>query len=430
MGKNPRHTPKLSKKFYPFVSICTPTFNRRPFIPIMFSCFQNQTYPKDRMEWIIVDDGTDPIEDLISSSGISNIKYFKQERKMALGEKRNFMHSKVKGTIVVYMDDDDYYPPERVQHAVDTLMANKEALCAGSSEIYVYFKHIQQMYQSGPYGPNHATAGTFAFRTELLKTSRYEDHAALAEEKHFLKNYTVPFVQLDPFKTILVFSHEHNTFDKRKLLENQNEQYFKPSPRTVDDFIRSSSEANIKQFFMTDIDQLLSVYSPGEPSMKPDVLKQIKEIEKERAKMTPNTIMMNEPGKPPRPLSNDEVIALINFQTEQLKVLTSKNEDLENMVANLQKTIAQMNQKSAESSLDSLSPTIAPVSGPGPVPEFVDTLLEKIKDLENKLEKMELEKSSVREPVVPPTPSPSPSPSPSIPIIKSKSTPEVFVNIL
>jgi cell division septum initiation protein DivIVA len=181
---------------------------------------------------------------------------------------------------------------------------------------------------------------------------------------------------------------------------------------------------------MTDIDQLLSVYSPGEPSMKPDVLKQIKEIEKERAKMTPNTIMMNEPGKPPRPLSNDEVIALINFQTEQLKVLTSKNEDLENMVANLQKTIAQMNQKSAESSLDSLSPTIAPVSGPGPVPEFVDTLLEKIKDLENKLEKMELEKSSVREPVVPPTPSPSPSPSPSIPIIKSKSTPEVFVNIL
>ena len=80
-------------------------------------------------------------------------------------------------------------------------------MCASSSEIYVYFKHISKMYQFGPYGPNHAAAGTFAFRTELLKSTSYEDHAALAEEKKFLKDYTVPFVQLDPFKTILVFSH-------------------------------------------------------------------------------------------------------------------------------------------------------------------------------------------------------------------------------
>ena len=56
MGKNKNKLRKL-----PFVTICTPTFNRRPFIPIMIKCFQHQTYPKDRMEWIIVDDGTDKI---------------------------------------------------------------------------------------------------------------------------------------------------------------------------------------------------------------------------------------------------------------------------------------------------------------------------------------------------------------------------------
>ena len=33
---------------YPFVSICTPTFNRRPFIENMFTCFRNQDYPKHR----------------------------------------------------------------------------------------------------------------------------------------------------------------------------------------------------------------------------------------------------------------------------------------------------------------------------------------------------------------------------------------------
>ena len=328
MGKTKAHTPKLSKKFYPFVSVCTPTFNRRPFIQTMFECFRNQTYPKDRMEWIIVDDGTDKIEDLVQASGISQIKYFRQDRKMALGEKRNFMHKQTKGTILVYMDDDDYYPPERVEHAVDRLTENREALCAGASEIYIYFKHIQQMYQCGPYGPNHATAGTFAFRKELLTQTQYEDHAALAEEKAFLKNYTVPFVQLDPLKSILVFSHIHNTFDKRKLLDGQQHpDFFKPSPKTVADFIRQPKETSIKQFFMTDIETLLEKYAPGEPKMKPDVLKQIQEMEVERAKMMAQNnpvgqqqlVMNRGDGSPPVALTNEQIVQIIQDQQAKIK---------------------------------------------------------------------------------------------------------------
>ena len=89
------------KKNYPLVSVCTPTYNRRPFIPMMFECFENQTYPKNKIEWIIVDDGSDKIEDLILESNIQQIRYFKIEKKMALGEKRNYMHSKVNGEIIV-----------------------------------------------------------------------------------------------------------------------------------------------------------------------------------------------------------------------------------------------------------------------------------------------------------------------------------------
>ena len=79
----------LSK--YPLVSICTPTFNRRPFIQNMFQCFRNQDYPADRIEWIIVDDGTDKIKDLIVASNIPQIRYFEVEKKMFLGAKRNYM---------------------------------------------------------------------------------------------------------------------------------------------------------------------------------------------------------------------------------------------------------------------------------------------------------------------------------------------------
>jgi hypothetical protein len=272
---------KIAKiKKYPFVSVCTPTFNRRPFITSMIECFNSQDYPKDRLEWIIIDDGTDKIEDLVKD--IKEVKYFKYDTKMSLGRKRNLLHEKSIGSIIVYMDDDDYYPPQRISHAVQSLIANPKALCAGSSEIYIYFNNISKMYQFGPYGPNHATAGTFAFRRELLKDHEYENHAALAEEKAFLKNYTVPFVQLDPLKTILVFSHKHNTFDKTSLLTNLTDNAFvKESDKTVDMFI---SNKKLKDFFMNKMDSLLNDYEPGRPCMKPDVLKQTRDIEETRRK--------------------------------------------------------------------------------------------------------------------------------------------------
>jgi len=343
--------PKTTIQNYkPFVSICTPTYNRRPFIPIMFDCFKNQTYPKDRMEWIIVDDGTDKIADLINASGISNIKYFALDKKMPLGEKRNYMHKKAKGSIIVYMDDDDYYPPQRVEHAVEKLMANKEALCAGSSEMYIYFKHINQMVQCGPYGPNHATAGTFAFKSRLLDDTQYEDHAALAEEKAFLKNYTVPFVQLDPLKTILVFSHIHNTFDKKKLLENPHPDYLKYSDKPVSDFIKGENEKHIQKFFLDDIDDLLSKYEPGEPKMKPDVLEQTKVIEEERARAREQMqqqnaanakIIRQEPGKPPVELTPQEVVELIQQQTNELQRMQARIMELEYINGELQKQLVK-----------------------------------------------------------------------------------------
>ena len=330
-----------SKKVLPFVSVCTPTFNRRPFIATMLECFRNQTYPKHRMEWIIVDDGTDKIKDLIDAANIPQIKYFDVSKKMSLGAKRNYMHDQTKGSIIVYMDDDDYYPPERVEHAVQTLTDHPEALCAGASEIYIYFKHIQKMYQFGPYGPNHATAGTFAFRRELLSQSRYDDRAALAEEKAFLKDYTIPFVQLDPLKCILVFSHEQNTFDKRKLLDNPHPQFVKESPKTVDMFIRGGEkEAKIKKYFMEDIGPLLEKYAPGDPKFKPDVIEQIKEIEADRDKMLKQMeqqqqnqqIIMQLPGQPPRALTNQEIVTIIQQQQQHLQTVTQKCQELEQML--------------------------------------------------------------------------------------------------
>ena len=319
----------------PFVSVCTPTFNRRPFIEMMVACFDSQDYPKDRMEWIIIDDGTDPIEDLVG--GHPNVKYFRYTNKLSLGKKRNMMHDKSKGDIIVYMDDDDYYPPERVSHAVDMLTTHPSALCAGSSEMYIYFNDRKRMVQFGPYGKDHATAGTFAFKRQLLKQTRYNEDACLAEEREFLKGYTIPFVQLDPLKTILVFSHSHNTMDKRILLDNieivghPDSQYAKYSLKTLGDFIKDDK---IVKFFTEDLEKRLATYEPGDIKLKPDVLKQIGEIEEKKKQMIKSIqaqqahqaqnpsqlkIVFQEEGKSPRELSIPEVVELLDKQQKQLE---------------------------------------------------------------------------------------------------------------
>jgi glycosyltransferase involved in cell wall biosynthesis len=344
MGKNKKNK---DKNDLPFVSVCTPTFNRRPFWEMCVKNFMNQDYPADKMEWIIIDDGTDPIEDLVKN--IPQVKYFKYDTKMPLGKKRNIMHDKSSGDILVYMDDDDYYPRERVSHAVNMLVSHPNALCAGASEIYIWFKHIQKMWQFGPYSANHATAGTFAFKRELLKDHRYEEHAALAEEKAFLKNYSVPFVQLEPKKTILVFSHIHNTFDKKKLLENGQNQFQKECNRTVDEFVK---EAEMKEFYMNTIDKLLPNYDPGHPKNKPDVLKQIKEIEEERRKMAmehqqkqreqgEGKIVLNQNGQNIE-LNNQQIVQIMQKQQEQLqqfsKLLREKDEEIKQLQDEISKS--------------------------------------------------------------------------------------------
>lgn len=374
-GQKSGQNQKSGQKPQPFVSVCTPTFNRRPFIETMFQCFRNQTYAKSRIEWIIVDDGTDKIGDLVAKSNIPQIQYFPIDNKMNLGAKRNYMHEKAKGSIIVYMDDDDYYPPERISHAVEMLQQNPKAMCAGASELYIFFKHINKMIQCGPYGPNHATAGTFAFRRELLMQTQYDADASLAEEKSFLKNYTIPFVQLDPMKTILVFSHEHNTFDKRKLLENPHPQYLKEAPtKKITDFIRQPFETKIHDFFVKDIDGLLKNYEPGEPKMKPDVLAQIKQIDIQRKKMEEEAraqqmrasqqgggqpgvtnqgfpqIMVEVPGQQPRALSPQEIVDAMKQQQEQIKQLLGRVSELEGQLVQMQQFVINGQNNSIVSS--------------------------------------------------------------------------------
>ena len=207
----------------------------------MLACFLSQTYPQNQMELVILDDGSDKIKDLIDASGLTNIVYLAEDEKMNIGMKRNKLNAAAKGDIIVCMDDDDYYSPERVEHVVKKLMSNPKYLICGSSQIFMYYTDIQKIYQFGPYAPNHATNGTFAYKRKFLENHKYDETVTHAEETSFVNKYTEPMLQLDPFKVMLVMAHSENTFDKKKMRENPN-PFVKLTNYKIMDFIKRQPE--------------------------------------------------------------------------------------------------------------------------------------------------------------------------------------------
>jgi hypothetical protein len=214
----------------------------------------------------------------------------------------------------------------------------------------------------------------------LLKHHRYNDEACLAEERAFLKDYTVPFVQLDPMKVILVFSHEHNTFDKRKLLTNANPDLVRDSPKKVMDFIKDAAQ---RRFYMVELEKLLEDYAPGRPEMKPDVIAQTLQLEKERAKMAEDAaaaggaggqIILQQPGQEPVALNNQQVIQIIQKLQTDLDERTKEVAMLKSQNSTLKENYESLLMERLRAPIASIPrPAPAPAPSPAPTAEPVDT---------------------------------------------------------
>jgi len=233
----------------PLVSIVTPTYNRRRFIPSLIKMVQKQTYPRNRMEWVVFDDGQEEVRDLFEEavSQLPTLKFIWSEDKMTLGEKRNRLNEEARGEIIVAMDDDDFYFPTRVEEAVKALQENPGYRLAGSSEVYMYFTDTKEIWKAGPYFKGHATNGTMAWTKTYADTHQYDETVAFSEEKSFLEGYKNPLVQLNPKNVMLVMSHSDNTFDKTELRTKTNPLLVKTSLK-MKDFIK---DVELFNFFST-----------------------------------------------------------------------------------------------------------------------------------------------------------------------------------
>jgi glycosyltransferase involved in cell wall biosynthesis len=272
-----------NEKKKPSVSLVTITqLKRFNCLEILRDLIKDQTYD-NIIEWVIVEGSKKKsdanlnksnIDYLSQESGLSfPIKYIEFQENTKLGELRNIGNKSCLGDITVCMDDDDYYPKDRVEHAVEKL-SNSKAKIAGCSAVLIYDYFLEKLYKFKEFGPSHSTNNCMAWKKEYLLTNTHDSSKEMAEESSFTKNFSEPMVQLESEHTIIVSSHDNNTFNKRELLVGGTIR-INPSLTQIDnvitDFIKEPYYSKYKELFVRNFESKYDiVYLAGGYSIKWD----------------------------------------------------------------------------------------------------------------------------------------------------------------
>ena len=103
------------------VSCIMATHDRRRFVPQGIQCFLDQNYR--HRELIIVDDGSEPIEDLVPRD--PRIHYLRLSSRRSTGTKRNLGCELATGEYLMCWDDDDWFGPNRISCQVAPMLAGR-----------------------------------------------------------------------------------------------------------------------------------------------------------------------------------------------------------------------------------------------------------------------------------------------------------------
>jgi hypothetical protein len=188
-------------------------WSRHGFLPLLRDMIEEQTLKAD--EWIIVEGSKNPEEAETNGLLIQAlhstipIRYITEAAGSRLGSLRQAANKAAKGDFRVIMDDDDYYPPTRVAHAVERLRTSGSRL-AGCSRMLMYDFNRDKLYQFKSFGPNHSISPCMAWTSAYDGT--YNPVATTAEEAGFTRGFTEPMVQLHPTHTIVHGVHGSNTY--------------------------------------------------------------------------------------------------------------------------------------------------------------------------------------------------------------------------
>ena len=201
----------------PDVSIITITKDRRIFMPLAKYSYMIQSYPEDKLEWVVVDDGDDSIEDTLI--GVPNVKYVRCEPGMTISQKRNLGVQSAMYDLLVCMDDDDVYPNNSVLQRVAMLLKEPAKGCGFCTTIPCYdiTKYSSFMNVPPMMLPMHerVSEATLVFTRQFWNECSFDDMVHIGEGSAFIRGREQMCREISPQEVIVSLVHPKNTSSRR-----------------------------------------------------------------------------------------------------------------------------------------------------------------------------------------------------------------------
>jgi len=216
----PQLPPGLLPENCPPISVLTVTYNRRNFIDLAFVNILTTDYPRDKIQWVIVDDSDDPnkmildkIKKFEDRAPGCEITYVPMTKKRAVGYKRNKAVAAAKHSICLHMDDDDVYPETSFRRRVAWLLNDPNTDVVGCTMIAMY--DLRQGISAVNVPPwvleqrQRVSEASFCFYTEYAKKHPFPDVGS-CEGEHFVPSCKT-FVEIPPQQILVALNHGTNT---------------------------------------------------------------------------------------------------------------------------------------------------------------------------------------------------------------------------
>lgn len=234
---------------YPTVSLITPTKNRKIFISLMIHQVEKLDYPKDKLEWIIVDDSND-LEDsslreespaIPSSAGnFEDSEYIKETLKNlckikynyihiskdnskdnTISYKRNFAIKQSNGEYICHIDDDDFYFPHSLKTKIAFLENMKNKNCIGSTELPVYNLLDDTSILTNS---NNLAEASMVYRRTFWETREFSEHLQ-GEGYAFTINRRNELLDIPYLFSMIAVNHGNNVTGKTRLYTGNSNNY-------------------------------------------------------------------------------------------------------------------------------------------------------------------------------------------------------------
>src|ERR1700736_4752296 len=166
----------------PLVTCIMPTWGRRRFVPFALAYFLRQDYAN--RELIVVDDGDDPVGDLIPDD--RRIRYVRLPQRASVGAKRNLACEAARGELIAHWDDDDWHAADRLTRQVRALLESGCEICGTSSLRYYDIEARHAWEYRYPDELRRWVAGpTLLYRRTFWSEHRFDD-IDVGEDAYFV----------------------------------------------------------------------------------------------------------------------------------------------------------------------------------------------------------------------------------------------------